>query len=69
MMREAGADCIDAVTPPPMGDLTPRQCRDEAGSKLILSGGVSPELWLPNIDTAIFKKAVLEWAGIKKAVF
>lgn len=66
MMREAGADCIDAVTPQPMGDLTPQQCRDEAGSKLILSGGVSPELWLPNIDTAVFKKAVLEWLELKK---
>jgi hypothetical protein len=66
MMWEAGADCIDAVTPPPMGDLNPQQCRDEAGSDLILSGGVSPDLWLPNVDTAVFKKAVLDWLELKK---
>ena len=66
MMRDDGADCIDAVTPPPMGDLNPQQCRDEAGSKLILSGGVSPELWLANTDAAVFKKAVLEWLDLKK---
>ena len=66
MIKDAGADCIDAVTPPPMGDLTPRQCRDEAGPGLILSGGVSPDLWLPDIDTDTFKKAVLDWLELKK---
>ena len=66
MLRDAGADCIDATTPTPMGDLTPQQCRDEAGSDLILSGGVSPDLWLPNIDTDVFKKAVMEWLELKK---
>lgn len=66
MIKDAGADCIDAVTPTPMGDLTPQQCRDEAGDKLILSGGVSPDLWLPNIETLVFKKAVMEWLELKK---
>ena len=66
MIREAGADCIDAVTPLSMGDLTPQQCRDEAGSELMLSGGVPPNLWLPDTDIAVFKKAVLEWLELKK---
>ena len=39
-VSECGIDGADAVTPAPWGDLTPRQCRDEAGPKLVLSGGV-----------------------------
>jgi len=66
MIAETGADCIDATTPKPMGDLTPDECRSEAGNDLILSGGVSPDLWLPNVDIKIFKNAVLEWLDLKK---
>lgn len=66
MIGECGADCIDAVTPLPMGDLTPLDCRKEAGIKLILSGGVSPDLWLPNVETDVFKKAVIDWLELKK---
>ncbi|HUT25692.1 MAG TPA: uroporphyrinogen decarboxylase family protein [Sumerlaeia bacterium] len=66
MMRDVGADCIDAVTPPPMGDLTPEECRNEAGPDLILSGGVSPDLWLPSADLDDFKKAVLEWLDTRE---
>lgn len=66
MIKETGADCIDAVTPPPMGDLTPQQCRDEAGRDLILSGGVSPDLWLPEVSIDVFKKSVMDWLKLKK---
>lgn len=67
MIREVGADCADAVTPKPMGDLTAQQCRAEAGDDFILSGGVSPNLWLPQVSTDDFKKAVLEWLELKKS--
>src|SRR5438477_8295230 len=66
MIRETGADCGDAVTPQPMGDLSPAECREEAGSQFILSGGVSPNLWLSEVDTETFKKAVLAWLELKK---
>jgi uroporphyrinogen-III decarboxylase len=66
MIRDAGADCADAVTPKPMGDLTPEECRREAGPEFILSGGVSPDLWLPNVKTEDFKKAAAEWIELKK---
>jgi len=36
MIRETGADCADAVTPIPMGDLSPDECRKEAGNDFIL---------------------------------
>ncbi len=44
MIRDAGADGGDAITPAPMGDLSAAECRQEAGQDFILSGGVSPEL-------------------------
>ena len=66
MIRDSGADCADAVTPKPMGDLTPQECRQRAGKDFILSGGVSPDLWLPDVDLEVFKKAVLDWLELKK---
>ena len=65
MIRDTGADCADAVTPAPMGDLTPEQCRDEAGPDFILSGGVPPDLWLPTTPLARFKSAVLRWLELR----
>jgi hypothetical protein len=67
MIRDAGADAADAVTPAPLGDLSPAACRAEAGSRFILSGGVPPNLWLPDVPLGAFKKAVLEWLSLKMA--
>jgi len=66
MFADLGADCADAVTPKPMGDLTPEECRREAGSDLILSGGVSPELWLPESPLARFDEAVRAWLALRR---
>ncbi|MCF6284541.1 MAG: hypothetical protein L3K26_05070 [Candidatus Hydrogenedentes bacterium] len=66
LFRGLGADCADAVTPTPMGDLDPEDCRREAGTEFILSGGVAPNLWLPDTDVAVFEKAVLRWLSLKK---
>ena len=66
MIRRTGADCGDAITPTPMGDLTPEACRDEAGPDFILSGGVSPNLWLPGVPVDRFKAKVLEWLKLRK---
>ena len=66
MIRDTGADCGDAITPQPMGDLNPVQCRDEAGPGFILSGGVSPDLWLPHVDVAAFRAAVMAWLEIRR---
>jgi hypothetical protein len=66
MIRDAGADCGDAITPAPMGDLSPLECRQEAGPDFILSGGVPPNLWLPEADTETFQRAVLEWLDLKR---
>ena len=65
MIRETGADCADAVTPTPMGDLTPLESREEAGPDFILSGGVSPDLWLPTADIDAFERAVKDWLALK----
>lgn len=65
MIRDTGADAADAVTPKPMGDLTPLECRAEAGPGFVLSGGVAPNLWLPDVSVEAFSKAVLEWLAIR----
>jgi len=65
-LAEIGVDCIDAVTPKPMGDLTPQECRNEAGTELILSGGIAPNLWLPEVPMEAFTKAVLDWLDLRK---
>lgn len=67
MIRDTGADCADAVTPAPMGDLTPEACRVEAGTEFILSGGVPPNLWLPGAGVEAFRDAVLRWLALKRS--
>jgi hypothetical protein len=63
---QIGADCIDAVTPFPGGDLTPHECREEAGPGLILSGGVPPAVWTEMHSDEDFRKSVLDWLEIRK---
>lgn len=62
---QLGADCIDAVTPCPGGDLTPAECRAEAGPNLILSGGVAPAVWLADRDDEGFRRAVMDWLSTR----
>jgi hypothetical protein len=66
MIRDTDADCCDAATPVPMGDLTPLDCRQEAGPDFILSGGISPNLWLPGVDIKLFRQTVLDWLELRK---
>jgi len=63
---EIGADCADAVTPAPMGDLTAAECRDEAGPDFILSGGVPPNLWLPEAREEAFRESLRQWLDTAK---
>ena len=63
---QIGVDGIDAVTPCPGGDLTPRECREEAGNNLILSGGVPPAVWSEIYSDDEFRKSVLDWLEIRK---
>ena len=65
MIRETGADCADAVTPKPMGDLTPAQCREEAGPGFMLSGGIPPTVWLPNVPLESFRASVMDWLALR----
>ncbi len=67
MFRAIAADCADAVTPSGPGDLTPEDCREEAGPDMLLSGGVPPNLWLPDVDVTVFDRAVLQWLDLRKS--
>jgi hypothetical protein len=66
MLAGTGADCADAVTPVPTGDLAPDECRTEAGPRFILSGGVAPLLWLPQQPVAAFVGAVKRWLRTRR---
>lgn len=66
MIQETGADGGDALTPAPMGDISPEECRQEAGEDFILSGGVPPDLWLPHSEEREFIQAVLVWLETRK---
>ena len=69
MIAKTGADCGDAITPAPMGDLSPSECRKEAGENFILSGGVAPDLWLPTVQVKNFEQAVIDWLSTAKENF
>ncbi|TVR58791.1 MAG: hypothetical protein EA426_09095 [Spirochaetaceae bacterium] len=60
-MRDAGVDCIDAVTPAPMFSLTPRDARKEAGPNLILSGGIPPTVFGSMGSDPEFEDSVKSW--------
>jgi len=66
MFSEIGADCADAVTPKPTGDLLPAGCRSDAGGQMILSGGVPPCLWLPSVSDDVFRQAVTAWLELAR---
>ncbi|MCM8759561.1 MAG: hypothetical protein NC906_07325 [Candidatus Omnitrophica bacterium] len=69
MITETKADCGDAITPLPAGDLSPMDCRIEAGDDFILSGGISPTLWLGEVNQKKFERAVVEWLSTKDKSF
>ncbi len=61
---ECGIDGADAVTPWPWGDLTPEQCRAEAGPALVLSGGVPPNSFAASVPLATFDAQVERWLAL-----
>jgi hypothetical protein len=66
-MGHIGIDCIDAVTPAPMGDLTPEECREEAGPDLILWGGIPPALWSrTNTSDEAFIASIHRWLDLRR---
>lgn len=67
ILAELGASCIDAVTPAPMGDLSPAECRKEAGPDMVLSGGVPPNLWMKESGDREFRQSVRSWLETRTA--
>ena len=63
---EAGIDIADACTPKPTGDLTPIEMRKQAGNNIILMGGISPTMWLPDTSEKDFITHVREWLDLRK---
>jgi hypothetical protein len=61
LMGDCGVDCIDAATPRPMFSLTPSEARAEAGTDMILSGGIPPTVFGTQGSDAEFEGAVRNW--------
>jgi hypothetical protein len=64
-MASCGVDCIDAATPAPMFALTPAQAREEAGSDLILSGGIPATAFGETGSDRDFEGAVRNWLATR----
>jgi uroporphyrinogen-III decarboxylase len=65
-VADCGIDGADAVTPAPWGDLTPAQCRAEAGTKLVLSGGVPPDSFVSDVPLHLFDEQVQAWLDLRR---
>lgn len=65
--RDCGIDGADAVTPAPWGDISPAACRAEAGPRYLISGGVPPGSFNPQIPLALFDAQVEEWLALRHA--
>lgn len=63
--RDCGFDGADAVTPAPWGDLTPAECRTEAGPGYVLSGGVPPDSFNPQVPLRTFDAQVDAWLALR----
>lgn len=65
LLAECGVDIADAVTPTPMGDLTPEQCRSDAGPEMILWGGIPATVWEERTSESDFEAAVKRWLDLR----
>jgi hypothetical protein len=63
---ELGFSGADAVTPAPWGDLTPAECRAEAGPNYVLSGGIPPSSFNPNFPLATFDAQMEAWLDLRR---
>lgn len=66
LIAKTGVDVADACTPAPGGDLTPCEMRHQAGNELVLFGGVSPNMWLPQTKERDFIEHVKKWLELRK---
>ena len=66
-VSECGIDVAAAVTPAPWGYLTPTQWSDEAGAKLVLSGGVPPDSFSAAVPMTVFDARVQAWLELRHA--
>ncbi len=66
LLAEAGIDIADACTPQPSGDLDPQGIRREAGDRMVIMGGISPVMWLPETPEKEFIAHVRAWLDLRR---
>ncbi len=65
-LAECGVDCADALTPSPMFAHTAAEMREDAGSDLILSGGIPATIFGPGATDTEFAECVKRWLDTRK---
>jgi len=66
VVAATGTDVADACTPRPTGDLAPAEIRKQAGNHMVLMGGISPIMWMPETSEKDFVAHVREWLDLRK---
>ena len=57
-LAKSGIDCVEGLTPAPVGDLEPEELRQYAGEELILWGGIPGSLFSPLHSEEVFEAYV-----------
>lgn len=65
LVAAMGIDGADAVTPAPWGDLSPRECRAEAGPRFVLSGGIPPDSFRPETPLGVLDEQIERWLALR----
>jgi len=65
-LGDAGIDCVDAVTPKPVGDVALEDLRAMAGEKLLLLGGLPGAMFAPPFDARAMERHVKEIIRLHK---
>lgn len=68
LLARSGVDCVEGLTPAPVGDLEPERLREFAGPKLILWGGVPGSLFSPLHSEKMFEEYVRRYITHHKQV-
>ena len=61
LLRDSGFDAIEALTPAPVGDLSPKEIRERAGDKLILWGGLPGAMFSSTYPEQMFREHIVSY--------
>jgi len=69
ILAESGLDCVEGLTPYPVGDVKPEDLRKLTGNDLILWGGIPGSLFSPDYPEDDFIEYVTQYIEVHKTNF